>query len=141
VAALVRSLALPLTSQVTNSGWSTRWLRELGEPPATIKGQRAWRQAVSRVVQYRERYGITDPDRALGPEPRHGDLEQRRHHRAAHQAIERLHERQRTMRERRHDRHERAHADQPRTRPSRADQPRSATADERQRGGREREAG
>jgi hypothetical protein len=92
-------------------------------------------------VQYRERYGIIDPDRALGPEPRHVDLEQRRHHRAAHQAIERLHERQRTMRERRRDRHERALADQPRTRPSLADQSRSARADERQRGGREREAG
>ncbi|HEV2893596.1 MAG TPA: hypothetical protein VG411_07580, partial [Actinomycetota bacterium] len=117
------------------------WLRELGELPATVKGQRAWRQAVSRVEQYRERYGIIDPDRALGPEPRHVDLEQRRHHRAAHQAIERAHERQRTLRERRRDRHERAHADQPRTRPSRADQPRLARADERQRGGREREAG
>jgi hypothetical protein len=91
------------------------WLRELGEPPATVKGQRAWRQAVDRVVQYRERYQIIDSDRALGPEPRHEDLEQRRHHRAAHQAIERLHERRRTMRERRRDRHERAHADQPRT--------------------------
>jgi hypothetical protein len=117
------------------------WLRELGERPATVKGQRAWRQAVSRVEQYRERYQITDPDQALGPEPRHLDLEQRRHHRAAHQAIERLHERQVTMGERRRDRHERAHADQPRTRPSRTDQPRSARADERQRGGREREAG
>jgi conjugative relaxase-like TrwC/TraI family protein len=117
------------------------WLRELGDRPATVKGQRAWRQAVGRVVQYRERYQIVDPDRALGPEPRHLDLEQRRHHRAAHQAIERLHKRQRTMRERRRDRHERAHADQPRTRPSPADQPRSARTDERQRGGREREAG
>jgi hypothetical protein len=45
---------------------------------------------VSRVEQYRERYGITDSDRALGPEPRGGDLEQRRHHRVAQQAIERL---------------------------------------------------
>jgi hypothetical protein len=117
------------------------WLGELGEPPATVKGERAWRQAVSRVEQYRERYGIIDPDRALGPEPRHVDLEQRRHHRAAHQVIERLHERQRTTREQQRDRDERAHADQARTRPSRADQPRSARADERQRGGREREAG
>jgi hypothetical protein len=117
------------------------WLRELGELPATVKGQRAWRQTVGRVVQYRERYRIIDPDRALGPEPRRVDLEQRRHHRAAHQAIERLHERQRTMRERRRDRHERSHADQPRTQPSPADQPRSARADERQRGDREREAG
>jgi conjugative relaxase-like TrwC/TraI family protein len=117
------------------------WLRELGERPATVKGQRAWRRAVSRVEQYRERYQIIDPDQALGPEPRHLDLEQHRHHRAAHQAIERLHERQRTTRERQRDRHEPAHADQPPTRPSRADQPRVARADERQRGGREREAG
>jgi hypothetical protein len=117
------------------------WLGELGEPPANIKGERAWRQAVSQVEQYRERYGIIDPNRALGPQPRHVDLEQRRHHRAAHQVIERLHERQRTTREQQRDRDERAHADQARTGPSRADQPRSARADERQRGGREREAG
>jgi len=114
------------------------WLRELGEPPATVKGQRAWRHTVARIEQYRERYGITDPDRALGPEPRHADLEQRRHHRAARETIERLHERQRTHRERRLDRRERDQVDQPRTRPTRA---RSARVDERQRGGREREAG
>jgi hypothetical protein len=58
------------------------WLRELGEPPTTIKGQRAWRQAAAAILQYRERYGITDPEHPLGPEPRHGDPEQRRHHRA-----------------------------------------------------------
>jgi conjugative relaxase-like TrwC/TraI family protein len=83
------------------------WLRELGEPPATVKGQRGWRQAIARVGQYRERYGITDPDRALGPEPIR-DLEQRRHHRAASQTIERFHERQRAERERRTDHRERA---------------------------------
>jgi hypothetical protein len=114
------------------------WLRELGELPATVNGQRAWRHTVTRVEQYRERYGITDPDRALGPEPRGGDLEQRRHHRAAQQAIARLHERQRAQREQRLDRHEGDHADQPLTRPTRA---RSARVDERERGGREREAG
>ena len=116
------------------------WLRELGRypPPSRASGLAAGCQP-GRAV--RGALGIIDPDRALGPEPRHLDLEQRRHHRAAHQAIERLHEQQRTMRERRRDRHERTHADQPRTRPSRADQPRLARADERQRGGREREAG
>jgi hypothetical protein len=41
------------------------WLRELGEPPATVKGQRAWRHVLARIEQYRERHGITDPDRAL----------------------------------------------------------------------------
>ncbi len=114
------------------------WLRELGELPATVKGQRAWRHAVGRIEQYRERYGITDSERALGPEPRHADLEQRRHHRAARDAVERFQARQRAEREQRLDRHERAHAEQPLTRPTRV---RSARADERERGGREREAG
>jgi hypothetical protein len=85
------------------------WLRELGEPPATVKGQRTWRQAVARIEQYRERYGITDPDRALGAQPRSRDLEQRRHHHAASQTIQRLHERRRAERERRTDHRERAH--------------------------------
>jgi FtsZ-binding cell division protein ZapB len=85
------------------------WLREFGEPPATVKGQRGWQQAIARVEQYRERYGITDPDRALGPEPRSRNLEQRRHHRAASLAIERFHERQRAERERRTEHRERAH--------------------------------
>jgi hypothetical protein len=85
------------------------WLRELGEPPATVKGQRAWQQAIARIEQYRERYAITDSDRALGPEPRRRDLEQRRHHRAASQAIQRFHERQRAERERPSDHRERAH--------------------------------
>jgi len=114
------------------------WLRELGEPPPTVKGQRAWRQTLARIEQYRERYGITDPARALGPEPRHADLEQRRHHGVAREAIGRLQARQRAHREQRLDRRERDHADQPRTRPTRA---RSARVDERERGGREREAG
>jgi hypothetical protein len=69
------------------------WLREVGPPPASIKGQRAWRQAAAHILQYRERYGITDPGHPLGPEPRHGDLEQRRHHRATHRVIERLRDR------------------------------------------------
>jgi hypothetical protein len=62
------------------------WLRELGEPPATVKGQRALRQ-------------------------------------------QRLGQR------------ERAHVDQPRSRSTRADRAQSPRADERERGGREREAG
>jgi hypothetical protein len=117
------------------------WLRELGELPATVKGQRGWRNAVARVEQYRERYRITDPDRALGPAPRGGDMEQRRHHRVARQAIERFQARQRAERQKRDDRHERAQDDQPRTTPTRADRARSARVDGRERGGREREAG
>jgi conjugative relaxase-like TrwC/TraI family protein len=117
------------------------WLRELGQPPATVKDRRAWRHTAAAILQYRERYQITDPDRVLGPEPHYADLEQRRHHRAAHQAIERLHERQRTEREQRLGRRERDHPDQPRTRPTRTDRARSTRVDARGRGGREREAG
>jgi conjugative relaxase-like TrwC/TraI family protein len=116
------------------------WLRELGELPATVKGQRAWRQAVARVVQYRERYQTIDPDRALGLEPRHMDLEQRQHRHVARQLIERLHKRQLTEREQRRGRDERSHPDQP-SRSNRADRSRSARVDQRQYGGREREAG
>jgi conjugative relaxase-like TrwC/TraI family protein len=117
------------------------WLRELGELPATVTGRRALRQALAQVEQYRERYGITDPERALGPEPRSRDLEQRRHHRVAQHAIERLQARQRTLREQRLGRRERVHADLLRTSPTRADRARSPRVDERGRGGREREAG
>ena len=117
------------------------WLRELGQPPASIKGQCAWRQAATHILQYRERYSITDPDHALGPEPRYADLEQRRHHRATRRVIERLRDRQRTQRDQQIGRRERAHPDQPRSRSSRTDRTCSARVDQRERGGREREAG
>jgi hypothetical protein len=113
------------------------WLRELGQPPATIKGQRAFWQTVQRVQQYRERCAITDPDQPLGPEPRSADLEQRRHHRVTQQAIDRLQQRQRVERQQRADQLDRAHAE----RPARADRERPSRSDERERGGREREAG
>jgi conjugative relaxase-like TrwC/TraI family protein len=113
------------------------WLRELGQPPGTVKGQRAYWQTVERVQQYRERYGIADPDRPLGPEPAGRDLEQRRHHRVTQQAIDRLHERQRAERQQRADQLDRAHSD----RPARADRARPSRSNERERGGREREAG
>ena len=113
------------------------WLRELGQPPATIKGQRAFWQTVQRVQQYRERCAITDPDQPLGPEPRSADLEQRRHHRVTQQAIDRLQQRQRVERQQRADQLDRAHAE----RPARAGRERPSRSDERERGSREREAG
>ena len=113
------------------------WLRELGQPPATIKGQRAFWQTVQRVQQYRERCAITDPDQPLGPEPRSADLEQRRHHRVTQQAIDRLQQRQRVERQQRADQLDRAYAE----RPARADRERPSRSDERERGSREREAG
>jgi conjugative relaxase-like TrwC/TraI family protein len=112
------------------------WLRELGEPPATVKGQRTWRQAVAHIEQNRERYGVTDSERGLGPEPRSRDLEQRRHHRTASQAIERFHERQRSERERRTEHREHAHTNR---RPVRAIRTQPARTDER--AGHERQIG
>ena len=119
------------------------WARELGALPGTVKGQRAWARAAARVEQYRERYGVTDPQRALGPEPRHADLEQRRHQCAARQAVERLQTRQRAHREQRASTGMSAPTPTSRalgrsTEPTGAGSPRT---DERERGGREREAG
>ena len=117
------------------------WTRELGEPPASLRGRRAWRQTHALLSDYRHRYGITDPERALGPEPRRLGLEQRRHHRVAQQAIERLQAKQRAERQQRLGQPERDPTDRPLTRPMRAERARSLRVDERGRGGRERDAG
>jgi conjugative relaxase-like TrwC/TraI family protein len=76
------------------------WAAELGEPPTSLRGQRAYRHATRLLSDYRDRYQVTDPGRALGPEPRGGDLEQRRAHRACQDAIERLAGKQRAERDR-----------------------------------------
>jgi hypothetical protein len=82
-------------------GWRTRaearavelerpgWAGELGERPASVKGGRAWDRAVEQTLEYRQRHNVTDPERALGPEPRGKDvsLEQRRARRHAERAI------------------------------------------------------
>jgi hypothetical protein len=44
-------------------------LEALGPVPESTRGRRAWRQAAAEIEQYRYIYQITDPDRALGPEP------------------------------------------------------------------------
>jgi conjugative relaxase-like TrwC/TraI family protein len=44
-------------------------LDALGPVPASTRGRRAWRQAAAEIEQYRRSYQITDPERALGPEP------------------------------------------------------------------------
>jgi hypothetical protein len=44
-------------------------LEALGPVPESTRGRRAWRQAAAEIEQYRSTYQITDPDRALGPEP------------------------------------------------------------------------
>jgi hypothetical protein len=64
--------------------------RTLGPLPESVRGRRAWRQTAAQLVAYRERYCITDPERAIGRDPRSGDLEQRRAWRACQVAVERL---------------------------------------------------
>jgi conjugative relaxase-like TrwC/TraI family protein len=64
--------------------------RALGPLPGSVRGRRAWRQAAAQLVAHRDRYGIRDPEQALGPEPKGGDLEQRRAWRACRNAAERL---------------------------------------------------
>jgi hypothetical protein len=44
-------------------------LEALGPVPASTRGRRAWRHAAAEIEQYRHTYHVTDPDRALGPEP------------------------------------------------------------------------
>jgi histidinol dehydrogenase len=68
-------------------------LEALGPVPESTRGRRAWRQAAAEIEQYRRSYHITDPDRALGPEPR--DPTQRADRQRARRAIERVHAKQR----------------------------------------------
>jgi conjugative relaxase-like TrwC/TraI family protein len=117
------------------------WTRELGEPPRSVRGRRAWRQTHALLSDYRQRYGVTDPERALGPEPRRLDPAHRQARRTAWQAIERVQAKQRAERQQRLGQRERDRPDRPLTGPMRAERARSPRVDERQRGGREREAG
>ena len=61
--------------------------------PESTRGRRAWRQAAAEIEQYRRTYQITDPDRALGPEPH--DPAQRADRQRARTAIERVQAKQR----------------------------------------------
>jgi hypothetical protein len=64
--------------------------RALGPLPGSVRGRRAWRQAAAQLVAYRDRYGIRDSEQALGPEPKGGDLAQRRTWRACRDAVDRV---------------------------------------------------
>jgi hypothetical protein len=68
-------------------------LEALGPVPASTRGRRAWRQAAAEIEQYRRTYQITDPDRALGPEPH--DADQRADRMRVRTAIERVYAKQR----------------------------------------------
>jgi hypothetical protein len=76
-------------------------LEALGPVPRSTRGRRAWRQAAAEIEQYRRVYQITDPERALGPEPR--DPAQRADRQRAWRAIERVHAKQRAA-DRTHER-------------------------------------
>jgi hypothetical protein len=71
------------------------YLRDaLGPVPESTRGKRAWRQAAGQIEQYRAAYGITDPARVLGPQPR--DPAQRTDWQRARAAVERVAHKQRT---------------------------------------------
>jgi hypothetical protein len=69
--------------------------------PVSNRGRRAWRQAAAEIEQYRHTYHISDPVRALGPEP--ADRAQRADRQRARTAIERVRAKQRAA-DRTHDR-------------------------------------
>ena len=91
------------------------------------RGRRAWRQAAAEIEEYRRTYQITDPERALGPEP--PDPAQRADRQRARTAIERVHTKQRAA--------DRTHQRQPTS--ERTSQPRPG--EQRGRQGPERAAG
>jgi conjugative relaxase-like TrwC/TraI family protein len=68
-------------------------LEALGPVPESTRGRRAWRQAAVQIDDYRRAYHITDPDRALGPEP--NDPAQRTDRQRARTAIDRVQAKQR----------------------------------------------
>jgi len=87
-------------------------LEALGPVPESTRGRRAWRHAAAEIEQYRHAYQITDPDRALGPEPH--DPAQRADRQQARMAIERVQTKQRgTDRDQRQQTSERHHQPRP----------------------------
>jgi hypothetical protein len=76
-------------------------LEALGPVPESTRGRRAWRQVAAEIEHYRRTYQVTDPDRALGPEPH--DPGQRADRQRARSAIERIQAKQPAA-DRSHDR-------------------------------------
>ena len=102
-------------------------LEALGPVPESNRGRRAWRQAAAEIEQYRRSYQITDPDRALGLEPR--NPAQWTDRQRARTAIDRVHSKQRAA--------DRTHQRQPTSEPTTQPRPRQ----QRGRPGPERAAG
>jgi conjugative relaxase-like TrwC/TraI family protein len=68
-------------------------LEALGPVPESTRGRRAWRLAAAQIEHYRRTYQVTDPERALGPDPR--EPTQRADRQRANTAIERVQAKQR----------------------------------------------
>jgi hypothetical protein len=96
-------------------------LEALGPVPESTRGRRAWRQAAAEIEHYRRTYHITDPDRALGAEPR--DAGQRADRQWVRIAIERVQSKQRTP--------DRTHERQPASERSSQPRPRQQRGPER----------
>jgi hypothetical protein len=78
----------------------------LGPVPESVRGRRAWRQSARAVEDYRQRFGIQDPARALGKPPaRNQDTDRQQAWRAASDVIGRMQARQQRQLE--HDRAQR----------------------------------
>jgi hypothetical protein len=73
-------------------------LEALGPVPESTRGKRAWRHAAAEIEHYRCSYQITDPERAVGPEPH--DPIQRADQQRARTAIDRVQTKQRADRSR-----------------------------------------
>jgi conjugative relaxase-like TrwC/TraI family protein len=52
------------------------WIEQLGTPPADNLARARWIRSASVVAAYRERWGIDDPSRVLGPDVDGGSVEQ-----------------------------------------------------------------
>jgi hypothetical protein len=70
-------------------------IQALGPVPESTRGRRVWRHAAAEIDQYRRAYHISDPDRALGSDPR--DPTQRAARQRARTAIERVYAKQRAL--------------------------------------------
>jgi hypothetical protein len=115
------------TGIAVEADWPGYVLNALGPVPESTRGRRAWRHAGAEIEQYRRGYQITDPERALGPEP--ADPNQRTDRQRARMAIDRVHAKQRTI--------DRIHERQPTSERTTQPQPR----EQRGRPGPERAAG
>jgi len=60
---------------------------ELGERPAGGREAKTWDRAVSGVERYRRENGVTDPDRALGPQPERRSAGEKARHDAAERRL------------------------------------------------------